>query len=54
VDLGLDRSNVIVFLEMFQKIADVQEGVAIEADIHEGRLHAGKNPGNSAFVKTSD
>jgi hypothetical protein len=54
VDLGLDGSNVVVVLEMFQKIADVQEGVAIEADIHEGRLHAGKNPGDAAFVETSD
>ena len=53
-ELGLDRRNVVVLLEMFQKIADVQEGVAIEADIHEGRLHARKNSGDAAFVKTSD
>ncbi len=53
-ELGLDRRNVVVLLEMFQKIADVQEGVAIEADINEGRLHARKNSGDAAFVKTSD
>ena len=34
------RRDVIVLLEMFQEIADVQEGVAIEADVHEGRLHS--------------
>ena len=31
--------DVVVFFEMFQEIADVQEGVAIETNIHEGRLH---------------
>jgi len=54
VELGFDRGNVVVVLEMFEKIADVQEGVAIEADINEGRLHTRKNSGDSAFVKTSD
>jgi hypothetical protein len=54
LDLGLHRGNVVVILKMFQKIADVQEGVAIEADINEGRLHARKNSGDAAFVKTSD
>ena len=39
LDFRLDRRNVVVILEMFQEIADVQEGVAIEADVHEGRLH---------------
>jgi len=54
VDLGLGRSHVVVLLEMFQEIADVQEGVAIEADIHKGRLHPRKNSGHSALVKTSN
>ncbi len=45
---------MVVLLEMFQEIADVQEGVAIEADIHKGRLHAGKNSCDAAFVETSD
>jgi hypothetical protein len=39
MDFRLDRSDVVILLEMFQEIADVQEGVAIEADVHEGRLH---------------
>jgi hypothetical protein len=51
---GLDRGHVVVLLKMFQEIADVQEGVAIEADVHKGRLHSRKNPGYSALVKTSN
>ena len=54
MDPRLDGCDVIVFLEMFQKIADVQEGVAIEADVNEGRLHTRKNSGDAAFVKTSN
>ncbi len=53
-ELGLDRSNVVVFLEMFQKIADVQEGVAIEANVNEGRLHTRKDSGDPALVKASN
>jgi hypothetical protein len=32
---------VIVVFEIFKDVADVQEGIAVEADIHECRLHAG-------------
>jgi hypothetical protein len=32
---------VIVVFEIFKNITDVQEGVAVQADIHERRLHAG-------------
>ena len=48
------RLDVIVVLEMFQEIADVQEGVAIEATVHKRRLHSGKNACDPAFVKTPD
>jgi hypothetical protein len=53
-ELGLDRGNVVVLLEMFQKIADVQEGVAIESDVNESRLHTRKNSGDAAFVEASN
>jgi hypothetical protein len=53
-ELRFRGGNVVVFFEMFQKIADVQEGVAIEANVNEGRLHTRKNSGDSAFVKTSN
>jgi hypothetical protein len=45
---------VIVILEIFENVADVQEGVAVQADIHECRLHAGKNASDSAFVDAAD
>jgi hypothetical protein len=54
-DLSFYRSNnVVVVFEIFQEIADVQEGIAIQADIYEGRLHAGKHARNTAFVNTPD
>ena len=54
LDIRLDGRDVVVILEMFQEIADVQEGVAIEADIHEGRLHSRKNACDPTLVETSD
>jgi hypothetical protein len=53
-ELRFRRGHVVLVFEMFQKIADVQEGVAIEANVNEGRLHTRKNSGDSAFVKTSN
>jgi hypothetical protein len=46
--------HVIEFLYFFQEVGDVQEGVAIEADLYEGRLHAGKHAGNFSFVDAAD
>ncbi len=46
--------DVINFLDLFEEIADVQEGVAIEADIHKGRLHARQHARHAAFVNASD
>jgi len=37
----LVRLAVIVVLEVFENVADVEESVTIETDVHEGRLHAG-------------
>jgi hypothetical protein len=55
LEFGLDRSgNVVVVLKMFQEIADIQEGVAVEANIHKGRLHAGEDSCDAAFVEASD
>ena len=33
--------TVIVIFEIFENVTDVQEGVAVQADVHECRLHAG-------------
>ena len=45
---------MVVVFQMFQEIADVQEGVAIEANIHKGRLHTGEDSCNAAFVEAAD
>jgi hypothetical protein len=46
--------SVVVILEIFENVADVQEGIAIQADIDECRLHTGKNASDSAFVDAAD
>src|SRR5690348_4101918 len=43
--------HVFNFLE---EIADVEEGVAIEANVDKGRLHAGKHACDSPFVDAAD
>ena len=45
---------VIVVFEIFENIADIQEGVAIQADVHESGLHARKHPRDAALVDTAD
>ena len=45
---------VIVVFQIFENITDIEEGVAVEADIHESGLHARKDAGNSAFVDAAD
>jgi hypothetical protein len=45
---------VIVIFQIFENIADVQESVAIEADVHESRLHAWEDAGDFSFVDASD
>ena len=54
-DFAFDGGDdVVVVFEIFEEVADVEEGVAIEADIHEGRLHAGQHARDAAFVDASD
>jgi len=48
------RMPMIVIFEIFENVADVKESIAIEADIHESGLHAGKDAGDSAFVDAAD
>jgi hypothetical protein len=45
---------VFVVLEVFENVADVQESVAIQADVDESRLHAGEYPRHFSFVDASD
>lgn len=48
------RMPVIVVFEIFEDVADVEESIAIEADINESGLHAGEDAGDSAFVDAAD
>jgi hypothetical protein len=48
------RIAVVVVFEIFEDVADVKEGIAVEADIDESGLHAGEDAGDSAFVDATD
>jgi hypothetical protein len=50
----LVRVPVIVILEIFENVADVQESVAVEADVHESGLHSGEDAGDFSFVDAAD
>jgi hypothetical protein len=50
----LVRMPMIVIFQVFEDVADVEESVAIEPNVHEGRLHTGKDAGNFAFVDAAD
>jgi hypothetical protein len=45
---------MIVVFQIFKNITDIEEGIAVEADVHESRLHAGKDASDSAFVDATD
>jgi hypothetical protein len=45
---------VIIVFEIFENVADVQESVAVEADIDERGLHTGEDAGDAAFVDATD
>jgi hypothetical protein len=48
------RVAMIIILEVLENVADVEEGVAIETDIDERRLHTGEDSGDSAFVDAAN
>jgi hypothetical protein len=45
---------VVITFEIFENVADVEECVAIQADVHESGLHARQNAGNFSFVDAAD
>jgi len=45
--------NLVVFFVVFEEIGDVQEGVAIQADVDKSRLHARQHPRHPALVDAS-
>ncbi|PYU69370.1 MAG: hypothetical protein DMG49_13570 [Acidobacteria bacterium] len=50
----LVRMPWIVVLEVFENVADVQEGIAVETNVHESGLHAGEDAGDFSFVDAAD
>jgi hypothetical protein len=44
------RGDLVVLLVFIKEIRDVQEGVALEADIHKGGLHAGQDTRDASLV----
>src|SRR6266436_3214202 len=50
----LVRMAVIVVLEIFENVTDIEEGVAVKTDVHEGRLHSGKDASDFSFVDAAD
>ena len=45
---------VIVVLEVFENIANVEKGITIQADVHESRLHAREDACDFPFVDAAD
>lgn len=55
LDFFFDRvDDMVEFLELLEKVGDVEESVAIEANVHKRRLHAGKHACDSSFVYAAD
>ena len=50
---GHNFRHVLVVVFQIKKVGDVEERIALQADIHEGRLHAGKDAGNPALIDGS-
>src|ERR1700686_1150653 len=48
------RVVVIVIFEIFENVADVQEGVAIQTDGDESRLHSRQDASDFTFVDAAD
>jgi len=45
---------MIVIFKIFENVANVEESVAIETDVNESGLHAGKDASDFAFVDAAD
>jgi len=45
---------VIVVLEVLEDVTNVQEGVAIQANVHKRGLHAREDAGNFSFIDAAN
>jgi len=46
--------TMIVVFKIFENVADIEERVTIETDVHERRLHAGKDACDFAFIDAAN
>jgi hypothetical protein len=51
---GIMAVAMIVIVQIFKNITDIEKGIAVETDVHESGLHAGKDAGDFAFVDAAD
>ena len=52
--VGRDNlGHILVVFFQFHEIGNVEEGVAFQANVNEGRLHAGQHAGHPAFIDGS-
>src|ERR1700734_2793167 len=42
--------QILVVLFQLHKVGNVEEGIALQADVNEGRLHSRKNAGDAALI----
>ncbi len=47
---GDNVGQILIVFFQFHEIRNVEEGVAFQANVDEGRLHARQHAGNTAFV----
>ena len=48
------RMVVIVIFKIFENVTDIKEGVAIQTNVHESRLHSRKDASDFTFVDAAD
>src|SRR6185437_1825162 len=46
--------DMVEFLEFLQEVGDVKESIAIEANVHKRRLHAGKHACDTALIDAAN
>jgi hypothetical protein len=51
---GIVSVAMLVVVQIFKNITDIEEGVAVEANVHESRLHTGKDAGDFTFIDAAD
>jgi hypothetical protein len=51
---GIVAVTVIIVIQIFENITDIEEGVAVETDIHESGLHTRKDASDFAFIDAAD